>query len=1131
MGSVCWLALGTGASAANVSWDQGASTDQWSDLDNWSPNGSPTDNDLSIGDLPAATEATTLVDTDFSIASLALSNGANAVTSGNLLTVNGNVDVSGAGSTLVISEHTNGASSPAAMAESISLNSSGALQLAGGRLVLDDPASGPANVATLVSSSGLVTGFGTILLDENLGGTTTTTLINDGTLQSSRPVGATPGERFMLTIDTSDADHRIDLDGVTGNGVVNVHEDTTLELKVEAETFAGTINLAAGAVLDLDLHKLLTDGATVNVDAGATGTATIRGQRIGGEATHTTPTTFNVNSGSFVHEEGFNLNSPSVMNMAANTSLVFQDLTFRSQSVSEIQGMLNINGPGAMILVENTTLKLNTPSFDWDGPEDVVTQVQSGHLYVQSNDISPSATDDSYDGTINLIDSVFHPEITNGWVLGGEMNLSSSSTLLPVTTITADETMTVDGGVINVISGINVLRTPTVFTSNASGGIHIDDGATLRVERDVTFDGGSTHTGAGTLEFRGATFTVGGNQAIAMQDGAVNLAADPTASEVWHLHARLSVQASEMDVFGSNTESVDDTIFVHGAAGQLLVDLADSDSWTLGESGILNVNGTTGFESSLIGDDMRIEGRVVVTDNTLFSARIDVAAGGTIDINTPGAALRLKGITAAGPNTISGGTIQGPGELQVQSSSGLSGHGTISTDMNLMGNADLLVTGGTLTVNGEVLAADQIIVDNDATLQLGTILDTSNLTYLNLTGGSVTGTGIANNNLLRGQGEIAVDTFVNNATLFAAGASDQTLVVSSATGVDLDGDSTSGEAHATSGNLTIASPLTDDFDGRMFVGSGRTLTLQNWWTLGSDGSVQLNSNGVDRASLLSGGTGAILNGTVEVSGIGQMDNVAFHSDATVELVSDLLELDGNSTIDADATFTGAGLLQNLATGSLSLDDNTSVGIRLDNHGELHLDGQATVHAFSQAATGNLNIDIENTSAFDQLTFANSSSLDGGLLLSIDSGYVPTLGDSFHILTGAGGLLGTFSTLASELPSPGAGLAWEFDYTGAEVVLRVIEGGLPGDFNGDGHVNLADYTVWRNNLGASDEGVLANNGDNSGTVDTGDYDLWKMHLGDSNAALAAETSRVPEPNTLLLATMLGCSLLLSARVSR
>lgn len=84
-------------------------------------------------------------------------------------------------------------------------------------------------------------------------------------------------------------------------------------------------------------------------------------------------------------------------------------------------------------------------------------------------------------------------------------------------------------------------------------------------------------------------------------------------------------------------------------------------------------------------------------------------------------------------------------------------------------------------------------------------------------------------------------------------------------------------------------------------------------------------------------------------------------------------------------------------------------------------------------------------------------------------------------------------------------------------------GLGGDFNGDGIVNLADYTVWRNNLGAPESVLPEGSGNGSGTVDTGDYDLWKLNFGTSSGAAAlsaVNAASVPEPTTWILTGLGG-----------
>ncbi|HEY4234482.1 MAG TPA: hypothetical protein VGM76_13700, partial [Lacipirellulaceae bacterium] len=52
--------------------------------------------------------------------------------------------------------------------------------------------------------------------------------------------------------------------------------------------------------------------------------------------------------------------------------------------------------------------------------------------------------------------------------------------------------------------------------------------------------------------------------------------------------------------------------------------------------------------------------------------------------------------------------------------------------------------------------------------------------------------------------------------------------------------------------------------------------------------------------------------------------------------------------------------------------------------------------------------------------------------------------------------------------------------------------LNGDFNHDGTVDAADYTVWRDSLGSTFN--LAADGNGNGMIDAGDYGVWTGHFG-------------------------------------
>lgn len=85
------------------------------------------------------------------------------------------------------------------------------------------------------------------------------------------------------------------------------------------------------------------------------------------------------------------------------------------------------------------------------------------------------------------------------------------------------------------------------------------------------------------------------------------------------------------------------------------------------------------------------------------------------------------------------------------------------------------------------------------------------------------------------------------------------------------------------------------------------------------------------------------------------------------------------------------------------------------------------------------------------------------------------------------------------------------------LLPAFPAGLAGDFNNDGTVDAADYTVYRDNLGLSDAALNGNGtGDVSGTVVPSDYTLWVASYGNSSSTSSAAS--VPEASTGVLAML-------------
>ncbi|MEM6853082.1 MAG: M14 family zinc carboxypeptidase [Planctomycetota bacterium] len=86
--------------------------------------------------------------------------------------------------------------------------------------------------------------------------------------------------------------------------------------------------------------------------------------------------------------------------------------------------------------------------------------------------------------------------------------------------------------------------------------------------------------------------------------------------------------------------------------------------------------------------------------------------------------------------------------------------------------------------------------------------------------------------------------------------------------------------------------------------------------------------------------------------------------------------------------------------------------------------------------------------------------------------------------------------------------------------------LAGDYNGDGLVDAADYTVWADNFGSLAE--LDADGNYDGVVNAADYTIWAdnfgLSSGLSSAEIATQFAAIPEPSVgVALLSLLGVSM--------
>ena len=119
-----------------------------------------------------------------------------------------------------------------------------------------------------------------------------------------------------------------------------------------------------------------------------------------------------------------------------------------------------------------------------------------------------------------------------------------------------------------------------------------------------------------------------------------------------------------------------------------------------------------------------------------------------------------------------------------------------------------------------------------------------------------------------------------------------------------------------------------------------------------------------------------------------------------------------------------------------------------------------------------------------------ANLAGTLDVSLTD-FTPSNGDTFDILAFSS-VSGNFDTL--NLPN-------DFSWDVTTGILTVGSGGpgLPGDFNNNGVVDAADYTLWQDGL--------------NGAYTQADYLVWKNNFGNSSGG--GSSAAVPEPTCWMM----------------
>ena len=183
-----------------------------------------------------------------------------------------------------------------------------------------------------------------------------------------------------------------------------------------------------------------------------------------------------------------------------------------------------------------------------------------------------------------------------------------------------------------------------------------------------------------------------------------------------------------------------------------------------------------------------------------------------------------------------------------------------------------------------------------------------------------------------------------------------------------------------------------------------------------------------------------------------------------------------STLDRGPTFRAVQMLDNFFDSGDSMISKTSNSSNLK------------VHAIRQP---------DGSVAIMMINLLDGSSNDADVTLDIDG--QPLMSTGTRWLWGSG-------QSGAPLQTSVSGLGNNFTITVPDrtiVVLLILAApSIPGDFNGNGTVDAADYVTWRKGIG------VATTQEN--------YNLWRAHFGQTagSGSVAGANAAVPEPTTLL-----------------
>lgn len=583
----------------NGNWD--------SSTGNWSPADEPDSNDdavFSSADFVTMTIGQTLE-------GLTLSGGASLSTGTQSLNVNGTIDLDDTSTSLTVFTNAFIIGTPPLVsvnADDVIVTGGAEFFMANDVTVHDTSTSGGSDADTVgvftVGAGSRLAGNGRLLLNNSVS-SSFVLFQNNGSIDALSYGNPSFSTVETLTLDAPDPDARIDLDGTSGAGSVNVFRNQTLDMNIrQNDDFDGTINLFHDSKLDfqhawelngvMDVETGFIAGTPPFIPDIPAGVAVVAGATI---TMNESDSRINV-----VHDDGtLQFDAPLVANDGVidnNGHLIFNaDATIGSG----VDFFMEFSAD----LTVNATVTVNDADWNWD---------DNGG---SNNDITINDG-----GTLNANITAAGASVFNGdlHMVGGVLNVQGDGNNWEQT----GGNITFEGSALSRIEGDRFFQTSGTLrvNSDANGDIASStkwDGGTLDVDGELELIGsvewsGTSVIGDGVLEQEGnAIVTFPTTIAVDTYDW------DQSTTTI-NPGITFTVDVDNIDR-GNDTFN-GNSITVNG--GTLLVTVADG-SWTLGSGGTLNLS-SPGTQVALVngsGSDLVVASGGVI-DASAADARVAV---------------------------------------------------------------------------------------------------------------------------------------------------------------------------------------------------------------------------------------------------------------------------------------------------------------------------------------------------------------------------------------------------------------------------------------------------------------------------------------------------------------------------